>query len=85
MALALAGDGGCIDLVVEDGKAAELCGEPAGRLSSLLPNIDEIDMPAPDRCDDAKLARSRTPANGDAVGGPRGPEPGSDDDAEEGI
>jgi len=30
-----------------------------------------MDIPEPDLCD-AKLARSRTPANGDVVGGPYG-------------
>ena len=37
--------------------------------------MDEIDIP-PDGLWDENDARSRTPANGDAVGGPRGAEPG---------
>lgn len=42
-----------------------------GLCSSPLPSIDDIDIPAPGLCE-AKLARSRAPANGEEVGGPRG-------------
>jgi hypothetical protein len=46
--------------------------------SSLLPSIDDIDMPPPGLFDENDV-RSRTPAKGEAVGGPRGAEPGSDE------
>ena len=63
--------------------ACETCGELCDLRSSLLPRIDDIDIPPPGRLDE-KDARSRAPANGEAVGGPRGAEPGSDE-ALEGI
>ena len=40
-------------------------------LSLPPPSIEVIVMPLPGRCG-AKPGRSRTPANGDAIGGPRG-------------
>ena len=55
-----------------------MCGELCDFLSSPLPSIDDIDIPPDGRCD-ANDARSRAPAKGDAVGGPRGAEPGRDD------
>ena len=55
----------------------ELNGEPCDFLSSLPPSIDDIDIPPDGRFDEYD-ARSRTPANGDAVGGPRGADPGSE-------
>lgn len=58
---------------VEEGGACD-CGELGGLRSSLLPNIDEMDMPPDGR--DEYDARSRAPANGEAVGGPRGAPPG---------
>ncbi len=76
-ARALPGDGGGIDLGVPVGSGGKL-GDVCGFLSSPPPRMDDIDMPPDGRCD-AKDARSRTPAKGDAVGGPRGAEPGSDD------
>ena len=69
--LALPGDEDRIDCRVGDGAMAKVRGELMGKRSSVPPNIDDIDMPAPDRCD-AKLARSRMPAKGEVIGGPRG-------------
>lgn len=66
--LALPGDGGCIDLDVEEGPIAGPCGDPGGLRSSPPPSIADIDIPGRWWL----LARSRMPANGDAVGGPRG-------------
>lgn len=57
---------------VADGPMAEERGDSGG-LRSSLPSIEEIDMPGFGRWV-AKLAKSRTPANGDVVGGPRGAE-----------
>ena len=49
-------------------------GDPTDFASSLPPpKIDEMCMLAPGRCG-AKPGRSRTPAKGEAVGGPRGAE-----------
>jgi hypothetical protein len=71
---ALPGEGGGIVLGV--GVAVgSVFGELCGFLSSLPPKMDDIDMPPGGRPDE-KEARSRAPANGDAVGGPRGAEPG---------
>lgn len=50
------------------------CGELGGLRSSLEPSIDDIEMP-PDGRDEYE-ARSRAPAKGEAVGGPRGAPPG---------
>lgn len=75
--LALPGDGGGIDFGV-DIVAAWECGELCGFLSSPPPKIDNIDMPPAGRCEEND-ARSRKPAKGDAVGGPRGAEPGRDE------
>lgn len=44
--LALPGDGGCIDLDVEEGPWTEPCGEPGGlRSSPPPPSIADIDIP----------------------------------------
>lgn len=72
---ALPGEGGCIDFGVDIGATIELCGEPFGLRSSPPPRIADIDIPGR-----WLLARSRTPANGDAVGGPRGADPRCDDE-----
>ena len=69
--LALPGDEDRIDCSVGDGATVKLCGDLLGRRSSLPPSMDDIDMPAPGRWD-AKLARSRIPAKGEVIGGPRG-------------
>lgn len=58
---------------VEDAGACD-CGELGGFRSSPEPRIDDIDMPPDGR--DEYNARSRAPANGEAVGGPRGAPPG---------
>ena len=63
-ALTLPGDGGGIDFGVE------LDGESCGLLSSFPPSIEDIDIP-PAGLLDEKDARSRIPANGDAIKGPR--------------
>ncbi len=65
--LTLAGDGGGMDFGVD------ASGEACAGLSSLLPSRDEMDMPPVDLFD-ASDARSRAPAKGEAVGGPRGAE-----------
>lgn len=66
-----------------DGNPAEPWGELVGLLgSSLPPRIDDIDMPPDGRCDaeeDDRLARSRIPEKGEAVGGPRGAGPSADE------
>ena len=78
--LALPGDGGGIDFGGDDA-AMPVCGEAFDLFSSLPPNIDDIDIPPAGLCDEND-ARSRAPAKGDAVGGPRGADPGSVDIAE---
>lgn len=71
--LALPGDGGGIDLGV-DVTAGGAFGDPCDLLSSPLPRMDDIDIPPAGRWEE-KDARSRAPAKGDAVGGPRGAGP----------
>ena len=72
---ALVGDGGGMDLAVELG------GEPCALRSSLPPSIEEMDMPPAGRFEEYDV-RSRAPVKGDAVGGARGAEAGSDDTVE---
>jgi hypothetical protein len=74
---ALPGDGGGMAFGMAAAGGGAL-GEPCGFRSSLPPRIDDIDMPPAGRYD-ANEARSRAPAKGEAVGGPRGAEPGNDD------
>lgn len=80
--LALPGDGGGIVFGVDAPMVAAF-GELCGWLLSPPPSMDEIDMLPEGRCDESE-ARSRTPAKGDVVGGPRGADPGSDDALEGG-
>lgn len=75
--LALPGDGGGMVFGV-DALMVVAFGELCGLRSSPPPSIDDIDIPPVGRCDESD-ARSRTPAKGDAVGGPRGAEPGKED------
>lgn len=65
---ALPGDVGRIGFGVAEGPMVDECGELVGLRSSLPPSMDEMDMPAVGLC----VAKSRTPAKGDVVGGPRG-------------
>lgn len=64
-----------------DGNPPEPCGEPVGFFaSSLPPSIDDIDIPPDGRCEeDERLARSRIPEKGEAVGGPRGAGPSAEE------
>lgn len=75
--LALPGEGGGIELGV-DVTAGGAFGELCNLRSSIPPKMEEMDIPPDGRCDE-KDARSRSPANGDAVGGPRGADPGRDE------
>ena len=61
-----------------DAAAGGAFGELCSFRSSFPPRMEDMDIP-PDGRYDENDARSRAPANGDAVGGPRGAEPGRED------
>lgn len=63
-----------MEICADDERPKDECGDVFS--SAPLPRIDDIDIPPLGRWEDERLARSRMPANGDAVGGPRGADPG---------
>lgn len=64
-----------MDFGVYVGATEVVCGDSFGLRSSLPPSIADIDIPGR-----WLLVRSRTPANGEAVGGPLGADPSCDEE-----